>query len=438
MSEDPHYQQLLEDYRKLQLRVTRFSATEQELINTRDRLDSELLLYKRLHEFNLQALTLSSQESFFRFTTEYIVDLFEVEVGLIMFSRNVTGEILFFKEGNIALTQEQEGLMNEWGKRFLAMMNEHGEKRTVVLYNQDFSKVLDRPSTVELGICYKDTDPDGLHSICLAGIVTKANAPLYAIQPDRIRTIFSVFAQQVIAISQNRRKTEELRKINSELDNFVYSVSHDLRSPLLSVKGILSLVFDLQQIEPEAEQYLRMAETSINRLDGIIQEILTYSRNSRMEVQPEWLNVEEMAEEVYEDIRFSTESQVRFIKDIQTDSLIYSDHARVNVLLRNIIGNAVKYRNKKIKDQFVKFRLFSEDQQLVMEVSDNGEGIPADRIDKIFDMFYRGTKNSTGTGLGLYIVKEIIIKMNGHIHVDSSEGEGTTFTIRLPILNPKV
>jgi PAS domain S-box-containing protein len=229
-------------------------------------------------------------------------------------------------------------------------------------------------------------------------------------------------------------KNDELKKINAELDNFVYSVSHDLRSPLLSIKGILSLIINSQEVSEKTVDYLKMAESTAVRLDGSIQEILEYSRNARMDLKPEEVNVSEIVNAIYEDLKFSAESTMQFLADIQEPAVIISDKARLNALLKNIIGNAVKYRRTTINDSFVKFVMKHQRNNIVMEVSDNGMGIAEKSISKIFDMFYRGTSSSMGTGLGLYITKEILNKLGGRISVESKLNEGTKMIITLPII----
>ncbi len=227
------------------------------------------------------------------------------------------------------------------------------------------------------------------------------------------------------------RKNEELRKINAELDNFVYSISHDLRSPLLSIKGIVSLITHSSDIDEKTRKYLEMVDSSATRLDGTIQEILEYSRNSRLELAHEAFDVVAIVKQSYNDLRFSAQGQMELLLDIQTEPIVFSDKSRLGVLLKNIIGNSIKYRRKDI-DSFVKFSLSRKDGKLIMKVSDNGEGINTQHIDKIFTMFYRGTTSSIGTGLGLYICKEIVNKLNGDLHVESAEGQGTTMTIIIP------
>lgn len=227
-------------------------------------------------------------------------------------------------------------------------------------------------------------------------------------------------------------KNAELQRANAELDRFVYSVSHDLRSPLLSIKGLLALIFDLERLDPGVENYLRMAEKSIHRLDDIIKEILEYSRNARTDVQYIPTNIGIVVEEIYEDLKYSVEEDFDFrIKHTDND-FILTDRARINTLLRNLIGNAVKYRKKR-KDEvsFVEFRIRKENEKVILEVEDNAEGIAEKNKEKIFDMFFRASNTSTGTGLGLYICKQIVDKLSGKLELIHSQETGSLFRVTL-------
>jgi len=233
------------------------------------------------------------------------------------------------------------------------------------------------------------------------------------------------------------KKNEELKKINSELDNFVYSVSHDLRSPLLSIKGILALIFSAYDVGEEVSKYLHLAESSINRLDGTIQEILQYSRNARLEVKLENFDLKELVQQIFEDIQFVTPAPVNFEIEIAGDPFITADRARINTLIKNLASNAVKYRKTEIPNPLVRFEMKRTSRSLEMKVIDNGRGIPEDQTEKIFGMFFRGSAQSQGTGLGLYIVKEILNKLGGQIMVKSKLNEGTTMLFSLPLLAEK-
>jgi PAS domain S-box-containing protein len=229
-------------------------------------------------------------------------------------------------------------------------------------------------------------------------------------------------------------KNTELKKINSELDNFVYSVSHDLRSPLLSIKGILSLVFSSSQIDEMTENYLKLAEKSVIRLDETIQEILEYSRNARLEVTLENFDIAVSIETVFEDLKFSTSDNFNFDFSITGSPMIHSDKSRIEILLKNLIGNAVKYQRKDVETPFV-FVEFKQDENknIQFSIRDNGEGIPEKHLSNIFDMFYRASSSSQGTGLGLYICKEIAIKLNASIEIQSKQNEGTTVQLSIPV-----
>ncbi|MFM7176372.1 MAG: ATP-binding protein [Bacteroidota bacterium] len=231
-------------------------------------------------------------------------------------------------------------------------------------------------------------------------------------------------------------KNEELRKINSELDSFVYSISHDLRSPLLSIKGILNLVFKKSVLDEKASGLLHTAESAVNRLDETIQEILDYSRNSRLSLSNEAVDLNKMVTDICTDLKYAAPQNFIFKYDLSEETFhIKTDQSRLNTVLKNIIGNAVKYLRRDIDNPHVVIESKIEDDCLVMNIKDNGEGIATDSLSKVFDMFYRASKSSTGSGLGLYICKEIIQKMKGRIHLDSVLQNGTTVIIHIPVSN---
>lgn len=237
-------------------------------------------------------------------------------------------------------------------------------------------------------------------------------------------------AQEVMA-----QNNVELKKINSELDNFVYSISHDLRSPLLSIKGIISLIIHSENLDANTVQLLEMADKSVSRLDGTIQEILEYSRNSRLNVSYESFNLKEMVSTIFDDLKFSNKDPFEIELNFDSNEEVYSDKSRVGILLKNIIGNSVKYKRDNVASR-ISFSMYRKNGKISLVVKDNGEGISEANKDKIFNMFFRGTTASVGTGLGLYICKEIVAKLGGAISVDSQLGVGTTMTVILPELNP--
>jgi signal transduction histidine kinase len=233
-----------------------------------------------------------------------------------------------------------------------------------------------------------------------------------------------------------RKQNEELVKINKELDSFVYSVSHNLRAPLMSVLGLINLV----QVEnkkadpdPELNGYFAMMQQSIHKLDDTLKEILDYSRNARSEMNIEKVDFQRMVEDSFERMKYMDGSD-QISKTISIDSKgpLFTDPYRLSVIINNLVSNAIKYRDVNKSQSTISIDAKVTDAKLSVVFRDNGIGISEDYINKIFDMFFRATDRSEGAGLGLYIVKETVDKLHGDIFVESVIGEGTTFRIDIP------
>jgi len=225
---------------------------------------------------------------------------------------------------------------------------------------------------------------------------------------------------------------QELKKINLELDNFVYSISHDLRSPLLSIKGIISLIRHQGSIDEQSRKFLDLADTSVVRLDNTIQEILEYSRNSRLDIVNEEFSIDDVIQNVFDDLKFSVSEEISLSLHHQGSALVYADRARINILLKNILGNSVKYRRADAQSE-IHVNVEVRENEIELDVTDNGQGIAEEHVEKVFNMFYRATTTSVGTGLGLYICHEIITKLGGTIQIDSKLGVGTRVKMIIPI-----
>jgi signal transduction histidine kinase len=241
----------------------------------------------------------------------------------------------------------------------------------------------------------------------------------------------ATFAEVAYILALNDRLNYSLIKTNHELDNFVYIVSHDLRSPLLSTKGLIDLAKMKIDDREQVLKYLGLAGKSIHNLDQIIHEILTYSRNARTEIQEEEFELKVVVKEIFDGLRFSAGPDFSFREEYSGETKIYADKTRLKTVLRNIISNSVKYKKREIGNPFVLLRFENSHHHCSFSITDNGEGIPLESQHRVFEMFYRGTSSATGTGLGLYICKEMLDKMNARFAISSKPREGTTFTIQL-------
>jgi len=239
------------------------------------------------------------------------------------------------------------------------------------------------------------------------------------------------------------KRTEELQKANeeltvrnNELDRFVYSASHDLSAPLKSILGLIR-VARLDNPGDGHKEYLTMMERSVLKLEEFIKDVVSYSRNTRMPVKLEPFRFDDMVKSILQDLQYSPGfAKIRFaVKDeLQTD--LISDPIRVRIVLNNLISNAIKFHLFDNGCQpYVNIELRCKAKQHIIVVEDNGQGIEEKHLGRIFEMFYRATENAQGSGLGLYILKETVTKLNGFVEVRSVFGEGTTFTITLPDRN---
>ncbi len=229
---------------------------------------------------------------------------------------------------------------------------------------------------------------------------------------------------------------EELKKTNSELDRFVYSASHDLRAPLCSVLGLVSLI-EMDSKEPGILEYARLIKNSVNKLDGFILNILNYSKNNRLEIEAKVIPLQQTISEIVNSLRNMKHAQnIHFEIDIDEKQPFYSDDHRFNIVVENLVSNAIKFQDPGRTNQFIKITGKSDVNNLHLQIEDNGIGIAQEFQDKIFDMFFRITGQRDGSGIGLYIVKETVEKMHGSIEVNSRKNEGTTIHIRLKNMTP--
>ncbi|NJN25399.1 MAG: PAS domain S-box protein [Cyclobacteriaceae bacterium] len=248
----------------------------------------------------------------------------------------------------------------------------------------------------------------------------------------------SVFIEDITQLKNSQfkliEKNRDLQKVNNELDSFVYRVSHDLRAPLTSILGLISLM-KMETDHDKIADYITLQEKSIQKLDLFIKEIINLSRNSRLGITVSRIDFRDLLDEIFEGQHYTKAAErVERICDIEEELQFYTDRQRLSIILNNLISNSLKYSNGNQPEPFVKVKVFMESDQCVIEVSDNGIGISEMYLPKIFEMFFRATQEFSGSGLGLYIVKETVEKLKGKIKVKSKMRQGTCFRVSLPNL----
>jgi len=231
---------------------------------------------------------------------------------------------------------------------------------------------------------------------------------------------------------ENKELIHKLSKTNQELDEFVYRASHDLRAPIASVLGLINLAKEETDVE-KLKEYLVLKELSVKKLDSLIHDIVQFSRNSHIRINLDELDVEKVVENSilkYKDFLWS--EQVSKSVEIDADVPFSSDQLRLEIILDNLISNAIRYANLDQEDPQLKVTVKITLKEALVSVKDNGIGIVKEQMDKVFEMFYRATEDNTGSGFGLYIMREAVNKLNGKIELESNQNIGSKFTVTIP------
>lgn len=174
-------------------------------------------------------------------------------------------------------------------------------------------------------------------------------------------------------------------------------------------------------------------EDRVQNLNLFIKDILEYSRNSRLDLTSDKVNISTLISEVFETNKYlKNTAKVELITTVDPSLTSKIDKNRVFRVLVNLVSNSIKYSDLSKRNPSIKVSAVFELGQLILTVKDNGIGISNESKAKIFDMFYRGTELADGSGLGLYIANEMVAKMNGKLDFESRIGEGSTFTLKIP------
>lgn len=232
------------------------------------------------------------------------------------------------------------------------------------------------------------------------------------------------------------RLVSELSDRNYELDQIMYKTSHDLRAPLTSILGLLQLAKQ-EQDTAKLTEYHQYMENRVNKLDNFVKAMLTYAKSSRMDVVLQAIDWHQLVQESLDQVHYLEHyGKINIEISINADNYSFeSDPMRINIILNNLISNAIKYADPRKDQPYVKVRINNSAKGTSIEVEDNGIGISQPYIDKVFDMFFRATDQSEGSGLGLYIVKQTVERMGGRIQIESKERQGTTIAAFLPHLS---
>ena len=236
-------------------------------------------------------------------------------------------------------------------------------------------------------------------------------------------------------------KNKDLQRINTELDNFVYVASHDLRSPVNNLDGLLQILREKFAPKANSEEFemLRMTGQAISRLKKTIEDLIdvikVQKEGSKEAGEHGLVRFEDVTRGVKEDIKpliLQNHPQIEERYEVES---IYFYRSHLRSIIFNLLSNAVKYRSPN-RPLVVEIRTFYKDDFVVLSVKDNGMGLSFQQLKKLFSLFKRMHEHIEGTGIGLYSIKRIIENSGGKMEVKSEEGKGSQFLVFLPSIFP--
>lgn len=258
---------------------------------------------------------------------------------------------------------------------------------------------------------------DGKERVIHSILRTERNAA------GRIIRIYGL-SQDITLRKTNESKIEQLNLV-------MYQISHDLRGPLNSAKNYIYLA--LRRVDNKtANEYLVKINDSYNKMEHRVMSLLDIQRMNRNNIITEKINLCNLIRDIILSIDgLKGFGEVSVLTNIHITRELYSDRQFLHSILHNLISNAILHR-RNIPDAFVKISAKTQKGFLVFKIEDNGEGIPEAMRSKIFDKFVKGANSTSGIGLGLYIVSDLVKRLNGEISFETAEMKGTTFTVKLP------
>lgn len=227
-------------------------------------------------------------------------------------------------------------------------------------------------------------------------------------------------------------KNVELQKAYNELEKFAYSVTHDIRGPLLSILGATDVAQYIDDIG-EIKEMLRLMEKSVKKLDAFILNIHDYYSLKQGELQIKDVKLEDIVKDQIENFKVTTTiKNITFTTHVEQNEPFRTDEVSLKIILNNLLSNAFKYQQKNNADKRVDLDIQVKKGIAIIQIKDNGIGILEKHIGDIFNMFFRATAEEVGSGIGLYNVNDAVTKLAGEIKVTSIFNEGTTFLITIP------
>ena len=339
------------------------------------------------------------------------------------------------------IKNREEKYRNLFENSLIGMFRMDAASAKFIEVNEKAKKILGNPflegtRLYDIKLCKGEFEKD------LSNLTQIENKELQIIRPDNSLVWISVSAKKyekediiegvIKDITQSKTSYIELEKMNYELDRFTYHASHDLKSPLRSIEGLIQMAKEETSLEV-IHECLDFISKSVNRMEELIEDLLSVAKTKKAEPKITSIDFKKELEDALAILQYVENfNKIKFNIRINQNGDFFSDAVRLRIIWNNLVSNAVKYHNYNQEYPCIEIEINVSNGRAEIIIRDNGRGISENAIPKIFDMFYRATNDIDGSGLGLYLVKMTVEKLGGKITVKSKPFAGTTFYISLP------
>lgn len=233
-------------------------------------------------------------------------------------------------------------------------------------------------------------------------------------------------------VTEHESRHEALKKRNKELDNFIYRTSHDFKAPLNSIMGLATVASSESNL-PDARKYIDLIYSSTIKLEGYVRNLADFSFIERESLKIDVVDLKQITQNAIEIHRYLYgDNNIEFEINITQETPFISDHARLLIILSNLISNGIKYHDPTKEKNIIKIEGKISEAVSEIRIFDNGLGIDKANLDQVWDMYFRASNRSFGSGMGLYIVKNAIDHLQGELDIKSSPKEWTEVLISIP------